>query len=86
LKGDKTMEGLRKFLTSESNLELTRLVFLMVLTWVIFTFVRETMLAPFALIAGLAITTITGLKFYIYLYPKDEEKEEEKRRNKEDWY
>jgi len=76
---------LREFLESETNMELAKLFFLMVIVWMLYGVLSTTMLQPFVLVAGIAVSVVTGLKFYMYLYPPEErERRKEEKNNNDD--
>jgi len=74
------------FLKSESNIELAKMFFLMVIVWMLYGMLRTTILSPFMLVAGLAITVIVGLKFYLFLYPRDKDRDDEEYRYRRNDY
>ena len=75
-----------KIFQNEEVMGLARLFFLMIIVWMIYGMMSGTMLQPFVLIAGIAVSVVVGLKFYMYLYPPEEREERKREKENENNY
>ena len=64
------------FIQSKDAQDLAKVFFLMIIAWMMYALMNTTILAPILLVAGIAASTVVGLKFYIFLYPKKEKNDE----------
>jgi len=76
-----------EFFKNKDVQELGKLFFLMIIVWMLYGMLCLTILQPFVLVAGIAVSAVVGLKFYMYLYPPEEreERREEKENNNREW-